>query len=222
MLLKIFFIFILASLPLFAQLMHLDISPKKVDIDKVRIDILDSVILDYDRIDSQKFFGISALAYDKNSSILYMLSDRSRLFAFKLTLKDKKIDTLRPLYGVRLKDRYGHKFFIKKSDSEGMTLVEEDGKKSLLISFENHVRIMEFDLRGKEIEKKEKSLKDVRRNLRLKKLPKILQTKRVYKSSNSMLESVTVSKKLVVVVDTAHLVTHLALQNPLAAVSKQF
>ncbi len=195
MLLKIFFIFILASLPLFAQLMHLDISPKKVDIDKVRINILDSVILDFDRIDSQKFFGISALAYDKNSSILYMLSDRSRLFAFKLTLKDKKIDTLRPLYGVRLKDRYGHKFFIKKSDSEGMTLVEEDGKKSLLISFENHVRIMEFDLRGKEIEKKEKSLKDVRRNLRLKKLPKILQTKRVYKSSNSMLESVTVTKK---------------------------
>jgi len=195
MLLKIFFIFTLVSLQLSAGLIHFDISPQKKNSDKVKIDILDSVILDFDRIDSQKFFGISALAYDKQSSILYMLSDRSRLFAFKLVLKNDKIKTLTPLYGKRLRDKYGHKFFIKKSDSEGMTLVEENDRKSLLISFEHQVRVTEFDLTGNEIEKKEKSLEDVKRDLRLKKLPKILQTKKLYKSANSMLESVTVTEK---------------------------
>ncbi len=196
MLIKPFLILAFAFSGLFAKLIHFDISPKnRADID-YKIKIENSYILDLNSVGGEKFFGISALAYDKDDSILYMLSDRSRLFAFKILIKDKKISSLKSLYAVRLKDRYGHKFFIKKSDSEGMSLVvDKEGKKSLLISFENNPRILEFDLKGKEIAKKERNLDDIKRDLHLKKLPKELLDKRLYRGRNSMLESVTTTKK---------------------------
>ena len=156
----------------------------------------DCKILSFDRIGGEKFFGISALAYDADTGILYMLSDRSRLFAFALGIEDGKIKSLRPLWGRRLRDRYGHKYFLKKSDSEGMTLVKTGDRKVLLISFEHDPRVVAFDLKGRAVgEKVYKRVADLRRRMRMTQLPEILRRKREYRSGNKMLESVAYSEK---------------------------
>ncbi len=146
-----------------------------------QVQVSDAKVVSFDRIDGEKFFGISALAYDHETKILYMLSDRSRLFAFHLTIQNNKIKTLQPIFGRRLRDPAGHKYFLKESDSEGMTLVHENGKKRLWISFEQIPRIGVFDLKG--------------RALRYLSLPKVLQKRRNYRKDNAMLEALTYVKK---------------------------
>lgn len=161
-----------------------------------KIAILDTKILSFDTIDGEKFFGISALAYDSDTHILYMLSDRSRLYAFDLEVKNGKISRLKPLWAKRLRDRYGHKYFVRSSDSEGMALIARNGKKYLLISFEQNPRILLFDLRGREVGLPvQKSLGDLKERLSLTGLPPILRKPFSYRKKNQMLESVTYTKR---------------------------
>ena len=76
----ILLLLLFASL-LFARLTPLDMVPADYNATRYpKVKILDSKIVSFSRIDGEKFFGISALAYDKETGILYMLSDRSRLF----------------------------------------------------------------------------------------------------------------------------------------------
>ena len=186
---------LLLPLGIYAEIIPFDMAPSGYQAAKFpKVKILDSVILSFDRIDGQKFFGISALSYNQESHLLYMLSDRSRLFAFQLKIERGKITKLDPVFGRRLRDKYGHKYFVKKSDSEGMTLLHKKGIKSLLISFEHIPRVTEFDLQGRAKKIKTKNLNDIRRDLRLTHLPKILQNPRHYRKKNNMLESVTVTK----------------------------
>jgi hypothetical protein len=113
-----------------------------------KIKFLDAKVLRYSKIGSEKFFGISALEYDKKSDVLYMLSDRSRLFKFKLKIKDKKIAELKPFFSCRLKKRNGKYFFLWQSDSEG---ISKRGK-YLFISFEGqYPRIKKFDSSCKQV-----------------------------------------------------------------------
>jgi hypothetical protein len=161
-----------------------------------KVHILDSKIVSFDKIDGEKFFGISALVYDPDTKILYMLSDRSRLFAFSLQVKNNKITLLKPLWGKRLRDKYGHKFFVKSSDSEGMTLVKQGNRKFLLISFEQNPRVMAFDLKGRELAKPvQKSVRDLQYEMKLTHLPPILRKNFAYRKRNKMLESVTYTPK---------------------------
>ncbi len=182
---------------LFARLTPLDMVPTDYNATRYpKVKILDSKIVSFSRIDGEKFFGISALAYDKETGILYMLSDRSRLFGFRLEVKKGKISTLKPLFGTRLRDCYGHKYFIKKSDSEGMTLVKVNGKKMLLISFERYPRVTAYDLHGQAISSRAvKNISDLKEEMRLTHLPKVLQKPHHYKKKNDMLESVTYTRK---------------------------
>ncbi len=192
---KIILFFILSFGYLSAEIQKLDIMPQGTNKTKMtKIDILDAQILSFNRIEGEKFFGISGLAYDEDTSTLYMISDRARLFSFKLEIKDEKIIALKPISASRLRDKYGRKFFKKKSDSEGMHLLKDGDNKTLLISFEHTPRIMEFDLQGKEISTKHKTLKDIKRSVEMLQLPKILQNSRAYKHSNGMLESLTQTK----------------------------
>jgi len=190
-------ILLLLPLLLFGKLIPLDMVPADYNASRyLKVKILDSEIVSFNRIDGEKFFGISALAYDEETGILYMLSDRSRLFGFKLDIKDEKIVHLKPLFGTRLCDRYGHKYFVKRSDSEGMTLVKVNGQKMLLISFERYPRVVAFDLRGNACKTVvTKNLDDIRKELRLTHLPKVLRNPRHYKKKNDMLESVTYTQK---------------------------
>lgn len=188
---------LLLPLMLAAQMTPLQFAPADDNISrhpKVKID--DAKILSFGRIDGQKFFGISALAYDRDTKRLYMLSDRSRLFVFALEIEKGKIVALKPLFAKRLRDRFGHKYFLRESDSEGMTLVREGKRKYLLVSFEQTPRLVLFDLKGQEVTMPvQKQLRDLRRRMQLTRLPKILRRVQNYRKKNSMLESVTWSPR---------------------------
>jgi hypothetical protein len=147
------------------------------------IKVLDSVLVDFYKIDWEKFYGISGLAYDAKSDILYALNDRGRLFTFKLVVANSKIKDIKPIHAYRLKNRHGRKILKPRSDSEGITLVKEKGKKSLWISFERQPRIEKFDLTGKGYKKQDLEL------------PKKLKSIKNYQGINGALESLTYHPK---------------------------
>jgi len=146
---KVLFFIVLAAVYGFGLEQH-SIAPKSVVDGKfMGIKILDSKIVNISRIDGEKFYGISGIAYDENRDILYMINDRGRLFTFRVAVKNSQITDLKPIGGYRLKDEYGRKLLKPRSDSEGLTLVQDGDKKSLLVSFEKYPRIMKFDVHGK-------------------------------------------------------------------------
>ena len=136
------------------------------------IKFLDAKVLHYYKIGDEKFFGISALEYDKKTKTLYMLNDRSRLFRFRLQIEDKKIKKLKPISSCRLKNSKGKYFFRWQSDSEG---ISKRGK-FLYVSYEG---------RYPQIRKFDQNCKQVGRAY----LAKRLQDYRNYKSKNKSLES---------------------------------
>jgi hypothetical protein len=187
---------------LFSEMIPLQMAPADRNLSRLgKIAICDTQILSLDTIDGEKFFGISALAYDRDTHTLYMLSDRSRLFAFDLRIDADKIVKLKPLWGRRLRDRNGHKYFLKESDSEGMTLISRGGKKYLLISFEQKPRVLLFNLEGREVGMPvQKSLSDLKEHLSLRGLAPILRKPFSYRKNNQMLESVAFTKAYATVV----------------------
>ncbi len=126
-------------------------------------------------IDGKKLTEISDLAYDKNSSILYMVSDKGILFTFKAKFSGKDF-TLKPLHSYYLKDRSGKRLKGNFNDSEGMTIKEGE----LYISFERITKIFHFSKKGV-------ALNEV-------KLPKALENVEL-SSSNKSLEALAWSKK---------------------------
>ncbi len=141
------------------------------------IEFLDTKVLSFEKVGNEKFFGISALEYDKKRKLLYMLSDRARLFTFKLNIKNNKIASLKPIGSCRLKNLRGKNFFLYQSDSEGISRVGD----SFYISFESsHPKILRF-----------KNCKQVGSV----KLPKILRSYKNYQGKNRTLESLEYNKK---------------------------
>ena len=141
------------------------------------IEFLDTKVLSFSKIGSERFFGISALEYDKKRKLLYMLNDRARLFTFKIDIKNKKIAALKPIGSCRLKNLYGKNFFLYQSDSEGISRIGD----SFYISFESrYPKVLRF--------KNCKQIGSV-------KLPKILRSYRNYQSKNRTLESLEYNKK---------------------------
>ncbi len=151
------------------------------DGDFMGIKILDSRLIENVVVDSERLFGISGLAYDSSDDILYMLSDRNRLFKFRVDIKDNKIISLDALGAKKLEAKYNRKFLKPYRDSEGLALIGKGSNRRFLISYEWKHRISEFSLDGVEI----KSLS----------LPAVLATNRYYKNYNSSLESVTYHPK---------------------------
>ena len=137
--------------------------------------IIEKKSLSY-KIDGNKLSEISDLVYDKNSSILYMLSDKGVLFTFNAKFTNKGF-ALKPLHSYRLKDRDGVVLNGNRSDSEGMAL---DDKEELYISFERITKIFHFTKKGL-------MLNEV-------KLPKSLQNVEL-SSDNKSLESLAWDKK---------------------------
>ncbi len=127
-------------------------------------------------IDGNKLSEISDLAYDKKSSILYMLSDKGFLFTFKAKFSNSGFK-LKPLHSYRLRDKNGKILKDNQRDSEGMAL---DNKGELYISFERITKIYHFSKTGIR-------LNEV-------KLPKSLQNIEV-SSPNKSLESLAWHKK---------------------------
>jgi hypothetical protein len=179
---RVLFLLLAAAVYGFALEKH-SIAPKSVVDGKfMGIKILDSKIVNISRIDGEKFYGISGIAYDENRDILYAVNDRGRLFSFRVIVKDNKIIDLKPISGYRLKDEHGRKFLKPKSDSEGLALIDDGDKKALLISFERYPRIMKFDVYGHG--KKAKFV-----------LPKRLKNIKNFQGPNGALEALTYHPK---------------------------
>ncbi len=147
----------------------------------MKVRILDSKIIEISKIEKEKFHGISGLSYDENRDIFYLLNDRGRLFSARVLVRDGKIVDFIPINGYRLKDKFGKKFLKPKRDSEGMAIVQDGDKKSLLISFEGYPRVIEFDVYGRGVKENKKNLT----------LPKKLQNIKNYQGRNSSLEALT-------------------------------
>ncbi len=145
------------------------------------IKILDSRLLENIEVDSQRLFGVSGLAYDKDTDILYALNDKSTLFKFKIDIEDNKIISLDPLGVKKIVGQNSHSLLKPYRDSEGLALIGKGSNKRLLISYEWKHRIREVGLDAKEI--------------RSVALPSILDSYRYYKNYNSSLESVTYHPK---------------------------
>lgn len=92
--------------------------------------------------------GLSDLAYDRDSGILYMVSDRGRLYLARPSFDSGQLTGLVIDGTRRLRDAQGQPLTMPHADSEALTLIEEHGEKRLLVGFEEDHRIQRFDLEG--------------------------------------------------------------------------
>jgi len=163
---------------LHAQLLDYDIEPAS-DVYKrfIGINILDSKELSFK---NQNIHELSALAFENDN--LYALSDSSDLYHFKIDLRNDKINSLKLLKSLKLKNKKGKALKKKKSDSEGMTLVDDE----LYISFERKPRVEVYSLNGDKLRKY--------------KIQKKLRYIDNYRGKNKALESIAFNKNYGVIV----------------------
>jgi hypothetical protein len=144
----------------------------------MKIKIKESIILDFDKIDGEKFFGISDIAYDEKKHLLYAINDRGVMFTFSLFVEDGQIKQIKSLHAIPLKDKRGKRLKGYYRDSEGLSMVGD----SLAISFERRPRVSLFD--------KEMRFK------KMVKIPEKLKRIKSYQGKNDALEALTYSSKL--------------------------
>jgi len=166
---KLFIITLLITSLLQAKILDYDIVPSKIK-QNIKIKILDSKELKFKDMDE-----ISALAMKKNT--LFALSDKGKLFTFKIKITKNRIKKLKLLDTKKLKDENSKKLSKKNSDSEGMILVDD----KLFISFEKNHRVESYSLDGKRIKKL--------------KLNKKLTKMKNYKSENKGLEALAYNER---------------------------
>ncbi|MFC0336771.1 hypothetical protein SAMN05421848_3203 [Kushneria avicenniae] len=100
--------------------------------------------------DGQPLGGLSELAFDPDSNLLYMLSDRARLYRARPHFDDhQQLSRLELLDSTPLRDHEGRPLKMPRADSESMALVRnEHGNRQLLIGFERQHRLQRFTLDG--------------------------------------------------------------------------
>jgi len=160
------------SILLHSQLLDYKVKPVlKDDTSVMGINILDSKELVFKNLKTNE---LSALAYSHNR--LYALSDFGYLHHFYIDLQNDKINSLKFLKSIRLKNKKGKVLKKKKSDSEGMVLVDNQ----LYISFERKPRVEVYTLNGQKVKNKkiQKKLRDIDN----------------YKGKNKALESIAYNK----------------------------
>lgn len=100
--------------------------------------------------DGDALGGLSALTFDDERDLLYLLSDRGTLHHARLHgASDGAIERLELLESYPLVDRDGQRLKGARADSESMALIEEAGERALLIGFERHHRLQRFSLEGR-------------------------------------------------------------------------
>jgi len=156
---------------------------KARDVAHHKVIILDQLRLNYPNKDQIPFGGISDLAYDTKNNNLYMIGDRSYLYHFKIKL-GKTIQKLTYHNAYRLTNQDGK---VLNLDSEGLDL---NHKKELIVSFERHARVSKINTKGK-----------IYQNL---KIPPKLQSRKIYKNSNSMFEAIVYHKKYGILLAAEH------------------
>ncbi len=178
---RLFFASFLFVVSLYAGDFPVNIAPKLKNNQFMGIKILDQKQLSFSKIQGVKFAELSDVTYDAKTNILYFVGDKGMLYVFNAKFSHA-IDTLKPLYAVKLKTKKGKRFRKWKRDSEGLTL---DGKGHLLISFEGDAKIAWFHKNSA----KRGSL------IRKYRLPKRLRDTKNYRSKNKSLESLAWHKQ---------------------------
>lgn len=108
-------------------------------------EVLDTLVWIEPRVDDLKIAELSGIAYDRKTSRLYAVSDRSRLFVLDFAVSDDVISTLHPLEGHRLTGPNGVAMRDLGFNPEGIARLENN---TLMIVSEAGPRIARFSLTG--------------------------------------------------------------------------
>ena len=100
------------------------------------------------RIDGLELVELSALGYDEDADVLYLLSDHGTLFRARLRLEDDVLTGIELLGASALRDARGGVLKGRSADAEGLTLFDarngRRGDTRLLISFERKARVARY------------------------------------------------------------------------------
>lgn len=151
------------------------------------LEIHDRVTLAGQRVAGLQLNELSGLAWDADEQRLYAVSDKGRVFHFQLTVADRRIVTLQPLYAAALRDHRGGGSAPARFNAEGLALLDADngirGDTQLLVALENGLRVMRFTPEGQAIAEIA--------------LPPALRDPQRYQTDNSRLESIAVPRGMV-------------------------
>lgn len=102
-----------------------------------------------------KISELSGLAWDEDEQLLYAISDKGRIFHFRLKLENDLIKSVTPVYGAKLRDNKGKKLKKHRRDAEGLMVWGgnngKQGDSQLIISLEGDPRIIRFTPEGRAI-----------------------------------------------------------------------
>ena len=133
-----------------------------------------------------KVTELSGLGWDEDENILYALSDNGYLLHLRPVIKTDQLIDVIFVDGFALKDEKSRPLKYKKSDSEGITVLNGNngtpGDTELLVCFERYPRLVKYMPDGNMITEI--------------KIPDPLSDIKNYRSENRSLESVTVHKTL--------------------------
>ncbi|MEA3303020.1 MAG: esterase-like activity of phytase family protein [Pseudomonadota bacterium] len=125
--------------------------------------------------------GISALAWDEDEGLLYAVTDKGLLHHLQPSFDKGKLTAVDLLATHKLGNNKGKRLKWNHRDSEGAFVINADngiqGDSGLVVSFEKIPQIIRFTPQGKMIETYL--------------LPPILANKNNYRTTNQMLEAVT-------------------------------
>lgn len=144
--------------------------------------VLDHHVIPRDaEIDGLTITELSGLAWDEDEQLLYAISDKGRVYHFRLVLENDLIKAVTPVFGAKLRNVKGKKLRKNRRDAEGLMVWNaSNGKKGdtqLIISLEGEPRIVRFTPQGQAIVNIE--------------VPEPLRDYRDLRDPNSSLESVT-------------------------------
>lgn len=146
-----------------------------------KLTIHSSLIIPTQQVDGVGITELSALAWDQDEQLLYALSDKGRLYHFRLKLDGNRLLEAKPVFATYLEDVKGRHVKKHRRDSEGLLVIRgrngKRGDSQLILSFEGSPRVIRFTPHGRAI-----------KNIHL---PRELRSAARFQTGNDSLEAVT-------------------------------
>ncbi|MDY6941566.1 MAG: esterase-like activity of phytase family protein [Pseudomonadota bacterium] len=102
--------------------------------------------------DGSPFRGLSGLAWSGDDQLLYAISDFGWLYHLRPEFRDGRLVNLEFVSAMKLTDRQARPLSGQWADAEGLIALEKSAhgqhETRLVVSFERHPRIQEFDTQG--------------------------------------------------------------------------
>jgi len=152
--------------------------------------LLGAVRLPSRSIDGIKLGGLSDLAWDEQTELLYAVGDGGQLFHLRPLFSEGMLSDVEIVAAFSLRDRRNRPLRSPWADAEGLSVIHNGTSFDLLISFEAKPRIERYSREGIW--------------LGAESLPPVLTNIRYYANPNKALEAVAVHPRWGVVVGTEH------------------